>query len=378
MVISSTQRKPILLAVVALLLLLCFYLSPTGHLSSGSAEQPTIFRNADNPQPLFGDPGKQQQIIPAWENTTRANAAFVILTRNSELDALRKTMQQLEARFNSKFNYPYVFLNDEEFTYEFRELTSSLTKAKTNYGVIPKEHWSYPDWIDVKKADEARELMGMQGIIYGDNLAYRHMCRFESGFFYRHPLMLQYDYYWRVEPSVEFLCDIDYDPFLYMQENNKKYGWTISLLEYESTIPTLWETTKAFMEKHPEYIPKKNLLRFVTENGGESYNLCHFWSNFEIGDLNFLRGPEYSAYFDHLDKAGGFFYERWGDAPVHSLAVAMFLDKSEVHFFDDIGYRHDPFMHCPLDRNVQKKCHCNADDNFDFTVFSCMNKWLLA
>lgn len=28
----------------------------------------------------------------------------------------------------------------------------------------------------------------------------------------------------RVEPSVEFFCDLDYDPFLYMQENNKKYG----------------------------------------------------------------------------------------------------------------------------------------------------------
>lgn len=30
--------------------------------------------------------------------------------------------------------------------------------------------------------------------------------------------------YRRVEPSVEFYCDLDYDPFLFMQENNKKYG----------------------------------------------------------------------------------------------------------------------------------------------------------
>lgn len=36
------------------------------------------------------------------------------------------------------------------------------------------------------------------------------------------------------------------------------------------------------------------------------------------------------AYFEYLDKAGGFFYERWGDAPVHSLAAAMFLNASEV------------------------------------------------
>lgn len=55
---------------------------------------------------------------------------------------------------------------------------------------------------------------------------------------------------------------------------------------------------------------------------------------------------------------------RWGDAPVHSIAVGIFLNKSEVHFFNDVGYKHDPFMHCPVARELQKKCHCNADDNF--------------
>lgn len=44
-------------------------------------------------------------------------------------------------------------------------------------GIIPKEHWSYPDWIDVEKADALRKKMGEDGIIYGDNLSYRHMCR---------------------------------------------------------------------------------------------------------------------------------------------------------------------------------------------------------
>lgn len=57
-------------------------------------------------------------------------------------------------------------------------------------------------------------------------------------------------------------------------------------------------------------------------------------------------------------------YCRWGDAPVHSIAVGIFLNKSEVHFFNDIGYKHEPFMHCPTARELQKKCHCNADDNF--------------
>ncbi|RUP45559.1 nucleotide-diphospho-sugar transferase [Jimgerdemannia flammicorona] len=55
---------------------------------------------------------------------------------------------------------------------------------------------------------------------------------------------------------------------------------------------------------------------------------------------------------------------RWGDAPVHSIAAAIFLDPSEIHFFNDIGYRHNPFMHCPQERELQLKCHCNADNNF--------------
>jgi hypothetical protein len=38
---------------------------------------------------------------------------------------------------------------------------------------------------------------------------------------------------------------------------------------------------------------------------------CHFWSNFEIGRLAFFRSEAYLQFFEHLDQAGGFFYERW-------------------------------------------------------------------
>ncbi len=43
-------------------------------------------------------------------------------------------------------------------------------------------------------------------------------------FFYRHPLLQQYKWYWRVEPDVHFHCDIDFDPFLFMEDHNKTYG----------------------------------------------------------------------------------------------------------------------------------------------------------
>ena len=37
--------------------------------------------------------------------------------------------------------------------------------------------------------------------------------------------------------------------------------------------------------------------------------MIQVWSNFEIADMDFWRSEPYSAYFDYLDKQGGFYYE---------------------------------------------------------------------
>lgn len=68
--------------------------------------------------------------------------------------------------------------------------------------------------------------------------------------------------------------------------------------------------------------------------------MCHSWSNFEIADLEFFRSNAYREVFKYLDRDGGFYYERWGDAPVRSLAAAMLLQPEEVHHFSDLGYVH--------------------------------------
>jgi alpha 1,2-mannosyltransferase len=50
-----------------------------------------------------------------------ANATFVILARNDELTQLVKSLSDIEARFNHRHHYPYVFLNDEPFTDHFKK-----------------------------------------------------------------------------------------------------------------------------------------------------------------------------------------------------------------------------------------------------------------
>ena len=308
---------------------------------------------------------------------TRVKATFVSLARNSELYDLIQAIRRVEDRFNRKFNYDWVFLNDEDFTQEFKDLTTAIVSGKTKYGKIPKEHWSYPEWIDQKKAAETRRVMKEKNIIYGDLESYRHMCRFESGFFWRNELMEEYDWYWRVEPGIKIHCDLNYDLFKFMQDNDKAYGFTISIHEFEATIPSLWQHTKDFIKLHPEYIADNNLLDFISDDKGETYNLCHFWSNFEVGSLAFWRSKAYQDYFEYLDKTGGFFYERWGDAPIHSIAAALFLPREKIHYFEDVGYTHSVYTQCPLNAQYRydHKCHCNPKDDFTFRGYSCGKKY---
>jgi alpha 1,2-mannosyltransferase len=89
----------------------------------------------------------------------RAKATFVSLVRNGELGSMRDSMRQVEAVFNRKAGYPWVFLNDEEFSAEFKAGVRQMTRSEIYFGVIPKEHWSYPDYIDQTKAASERQRM---------------------------------------------------------------------------------------------------------------------------------------------------------------------------------------------------------------------------
>lgn len=302
----------------------------------------------------------------------RPKACFVSLVKNSELDQMLESVEQIQLRFNNKYKYDWVFLNDKDFTDEFRhKIRESLPGINVKFGLIPVEHWSYPEYIDPEKAAETRERM--KNIIYGASESYRFMCHYQSGYFFRHPLMADYDWYWRVEPGIKIHCDIDYDVFQWMQDHEKVYGFTISIHEFLKTIPTLWEHSMEFFRNHPEYISDDNLMKFISDDNGKTYNLCHFWSNFEIANLNLWRSPGYLAYFDHLDRAGGFFYERWGDAPVHSIAVSLMLPRDKVHYFPEIGYYHSPYHNCPIDKNIWSRynCRCDPEDDFTFNPYSC-------
>ena len=146
------------------------------------------------------------------------------------------------------------------------------------------------------------------------------------------------------------------DPFVHMERANKTYGFTIAVKELRETVPNIFRYASAYKRIHniasqglwemfampagaslpeddPQWQPPKEVVPvdedalpqeiLNTEPGhgalpdvdpdameGETYNMCHFWSNFEIARLDWFRSKEYNEFFDMMDRSGGFWMER--------------------------------------------------------------------
>lgn len=311
----------------------------------------------------------------------RENATLFTLCRNNDLQTLVETILSWEDRFNHRYHYDWVFINDEPYTEKFKNITSRLISGRAYYGTIPKDEWGVPSWINNDEFTKGKNHMESLGVKYAQNDAYRSMCRYNSGLFYNHPLMQKYKYYWRVDGDTHMFCDVEVDVFKYMRENDLKYAFTLSMYENMNTIPSLWEMTLKFFKKFPQYVAKDNLARFITDNNGFEYNGCHFWSNFEIADADFWRSEAYTSYFTYLDWVGGFYYERWGDAPVHSLAASIMLPKDKIAHLDFIGYWHPPLTHMPSNYLSREhlRCGMNPERNFEWDdKYNCIEHFYIA
>ena len=113
-----------------------------------------------------------------------------------------------------------------------------------------------------------------------------------------------------------------------MAQGNKTYGYSIATWELPETIGSLFYHTSKYQGDHnikPQgvweavtdyswapYLIRRYILSHLSLRNaqGDAYNRCHFWNNFEIVKLSFLRSQRYRDFFRNLDEAGGIYYER--------------------------------------------------------------------
>ena len=144
------------------------------HIASWSVPVPPIERDT----PFVPEGGGCREPDLTQE---RANAAFVMLARNSERRKARTTVASIERQFNAWYGYPIVFMNDEEWDPNFIQELNETAGGKAIFEVIPKHLWTYPDWVDPDSARRSIKAQGETGLQHAGQEGYHHMCRFYSG-----------------------------------------------------------------------------------------------------------------------------------------------------------------------------------------------------
>jgi len=159
--------------------------------------------------------------------------------------------------------------------------------------------------------------------------------------------MFEYKYYWRLDTNSHLLNKIEEDVFQPMINGSKVYGFKIILHEPGAdVIEQLWSVSKEYLNSIGYNYTNQELLTSVLENNETDYNSQHYWNNFEICDIHWFRSELVYNYLNMIDKSGGIYLYRWGDAPIHSLAVFIFAHISQTYWYESIGYSHSEWWHC--------------------------------
>jgi mannosyltransferase len=145
-----------------------------------------------------------------------------------------------------------------------------------------------------------------------------------------------------------------------MEQQNKTYGFVIAIKELVETVPNLFRYASAYKRQHnlkskglwemflkeqpqptqqkptesPQSVPDQASKTETIQQDelpedhlesmeGETYNMCHFWSNFEIANLNFFRSKEYEDFFNMMDHSGGFWAERVNHSKRFSFLIIV-------------------------------------------------------
>ncbi|ODQ80931.1 glycosyltransferase family 15 protein [Babjeviella inositovora NRRL Y-12698] len=304
-----------------------------------------------------------------------AVAAFVLIAKNEDLARILQTIRHMEDRFNRRFHYDWVFLGTEEFSLEFKETITAYTSGAIKYSRIPADQWTVSPGIN--KPDFEKQLAAhVEETTLAHDIQEMYKNRFQAGFLARQTVLEEYDYIWKLKPGAEIHCDVDYDVFRYMKDKSSEYGFAIAYPNITPAVESLWKATRAFMKEHPQYIVKDNLMDFISDDGGASYNGCLYERNFEIASSTFWKSEAYVKYFEYLDKQPGFFEldNHWLDGMVATIATALFLPRQSIEFFQYLGVYSEPMTACPIEKAMRVAHNCGCASNVDFTwrMFSCV------
>lgn len=296
-------------------------------------------------------PRYSSSLWKARHDSVKARVSIIVLSREIDADALACTIRSFDHAYNGVRRYPYLVMSETAWSERAKASLQRETEARVDFVEIPARSWALPGVTHRDAAAPPR--------YYGDTDAYRKMCRFFSGPVFKLQELADFDYFWRLDAHVRYLCDVATadDPVAALVREGGVFAFSIVMQEQMATVPGLWDTAEKFAASRNA----TNELHAWSRSGGTWAKGCHFWSNMEVGSLDFFRGDAYQSWFSAADAAGGFANERWGDAPVQTLGLMMLAPRKAVRYLPEMGYQHPPNFRCPRSgvcrsRGVEVEC----------------------
>lgn len=135
-----------------------------------------------------------------------------------------------------------------------------------------------------------------------------------------------YRYILRLDEDSYIHSPIKYDIFNVMATQKYVYGFRMCAYEMQVTrrMSALW------LNRHEKFVPQREL----------SLEMCGFYNNFFVADLQFFARPDVIAFLDFIDRQGHIYRRRLGDLMIHSMAVYWFAESREIYRFLDFTYEH--------------------------------------
>ena len=274
----------------------------------------------DAPAPgCTGDCLLLQKLWATWP-PDKPKAVIYYLIQARRLQQMKKSLESLDEYFNKHFQYPVVIFHEEDLI-PFKEHLRNFTSSDIYFQQV---NFSIPSFLTEPVIFDIPCISA---------IGYRHMCRFNAKLVYEQPIMQGLEYYWRLDDDSFILRPVKFDPFVFMKRRGLVYGYQWIHFDNSDCVQGLWEATERYIRDNnikPEFFDKWPKPRI-------------FYNNFEISRLDVWTSPYYKKYIDYLDRLGGMFYHRWGDAPIRGLSLSLFVPFNKTYLFKEIGYQHNSF-----------------------------------
>lgn len=205
---------------------------------------------------------------------------------------------------------------------------------------VPDMHWNVPTWL--------WDPTDLWMYIHDDKkhvIGYRLMCRFFTLGLFEIVDSMGYDYVLRLDTDSHILSPIQYDMAALMHDRKYTYAWRMGQHEGHKWLLGFAETIRMYVAMYN--VPVDYFLDFYQIQTISDLTLevmatsITFYNNFFLTRVSFWREKKVLHFLNFLDRVGGIFTHRWGDAVTQTTAVALFLDRyKDVPEFTRFAYQH--------------------------------------